>query len=351
MKYYLRRLLKECIIDLRLFTQSANKKITNQKRKIFILGTPTHGNLGDQAIAEAQLLFLKKYASEFQLLEYRDIDVFENIKEIKKAYKKGDIICFHGGGNFGDLYLTAQEQRDYIVKRIPQAKFVFFPQSSHFSTDKKGQQIKQLSEKVMYKKDIEFFSRESTTYKYINQNFSFNNYLIPDIVLSMKKDMMLERKYLTIAFRKDKEKYITEKELDNVIKVFSKYEYPVKNIDTHIGNDILIDNSNRKEVLNNFLTEIAQSKILVTDRLHGMIFGYITKTPTLVFNNNNHKINSSYTTWLEKVNYIEMISNNYDDFEIEYKIKKLMLVTPTYKSLDEYFEPLKSIFNGRNCNE
>ena len=40
--------------------------------------------------------------------------------------------------------------------------------------------------------------------------------------------------------------------------------------------------------------DFQKSELVITDRLHGMIFCYITKTPCIVMPNNNHKILMTY---------------------------------------------------------
>lgn len=55
------------------------------------------------------------------------------------------------------------------------------------------------------------------------------------------------------------------------------------------------------------------SQIVITDRLHGMIFAAITETPCVVFGNFNHKISESYK-WLKELKYISFC-NSIDELE------------------------------------
>ena len=38
---------------------------------------------------------------------------------------------------------------------------------------------------------------------------------------------------------------------------------------------------------------------MITDRLHGMIFAYITNTPCIAIDNSNGKVKNFYKTWFE----------------------------------------------------
>ncbi|MDN6852548.1 MAG: polysaccharide pyruvyl transferase family protein, partial [Tetragenococcus koreensis] len=63
--------------------------------------------------------------------------------------------------------------------------------------------------------------------------------------------------------------------------------------------------SERDWLLTLKLDQIKASEVVVTDRLHGMIFSAITQTPCLVFDNNYGKASAFYYNWLEDLDYIQ----------------------------------------------
>ena len=65
----------------------------------------------------------------------------------------------------------------------------------------------------------------------------------------------------------------------------------------------------REFELNKIWTAFKKSKVVVTDRLHGMIFCAITKTPCVAIDNSNHKISGVYDAWLKDIGYIKMIKD------------------------------------------
>src|SRR5690606_10737992 len=111
-----------------------------------------------------------------------------------------------------------------------------------------------------------------------------------------------------------------QKQLVN--SVIEKYS-EVKFLDTHIG-----DNNFSKEMgdveLDNILNSFKRSRVVITDRLHGMIFCAITKTPCVVLPNSNHKISGTYYNWLSDLEYIQFI----EDFEVG---TVLNLISDLYK--------------------
>ena len=62
-----------------------------------------------------------------------------------------------------------------------------------------------------------------------------------------------------------------------------------------------------------FLNRIASKELVVTDRLHCMIFCAITETPCIAFDNSNKKISGVYKAWLSNLHYISVVSNYQDD--------------------------------------
>ena len=63
----------------------------------------------------------------------------------------------------------------------------------------------------------------------------------------------------------------------------------------------------KKGTLEGKLVQMEQVCLVVTDRLHGMVFAAITATPCVVLDNYNHKIRETYK-WLEHLPYIRYVS-------------------------------------------
>lgn len=80
--------------------------------------------------------------------------------------------------------------------------------------------------------------------------------------------------------------------------------------------------------------------MVITDRLHGMIFCYITNTPCLVFQNNIYKVRETYE-WIKGNKNINLVSD-YVEEEIQsffkqtnFNIGKIQEVSNKYSSLRE----------------
>lgn len=136
--------------------------------------------------------------------------------------------------------------------------------------------------------------------------------MVPDIVLSLNKSKEdHKRKNILICLRNDAEKQINEQDEKNFLN-FLKTKY--KDIvfqDTHIGNRIIPYNE-RKNILTKMWNNFLSAKIVITDRLHGLIFSIITGTPCIAVDNSNNKIRETYNTWLkenENIYFFNEINN------------------------------------------
>ena len=78
-------------------------------------------------------------------------------------------------------------------------------------------------------------------------------------------------------------------------------KYIVKFTDTVVNKRININD--RNEELDKKFLEFKTSKLVITDRLHGMIFAAITGTPCLAFDNSSGKVKGVFE-WIKNINSI-----------------------------------------------
>lgn len=168
--------------------------------------------------------------------------------------------------------------------------------------------------------------------------------LVPDIVLSLGENEKenIARENILICLRDDKENFI---DINKKKECIEELEIKYKNVifqDTHIGKEN-VTLEKRSERLNDMLNQFRKSKIVITDRLHGMIFSVITNTPCIVFKNSNHKIEQTYKNWLKGTKNLFFMEECQKDniFKIIEKIDGKSLEHINFKVL--YEELKKSI--------
>lgn len=306
----------------------------HKKDNIYIFGIPTHTNIGDQAIAVATRAFINDQLPDKKIVEIPDFAVIKMAKHLKKIDKLEKLnIVFLGGGNMGDSWPQADVYKHAVYKTLPNAAFIQFPQSTSFKPE--GHNLS-LVVNDLKNTDSTVIAREMLSLEFMKNNFSDTNILFsPDIVLSLDmKNNTIERKYITTFLRKD-----SEKRNDELIPRVN--EYILKNYDDLRPSDTVISNfkgkiteQNREKVFLKKLREFQESKLIITDRLHRMIFAYITGTPSIVFDNSNHKVKYTYNNWLKKAGHIYFVEDNISIIDLENKVQQFLNHQKEYELFD-----------------
>lgn len=115
--------------------------------------------------------------------------------------------------------------------------------------------------------------------------------------------------------------------------------------DTHVGSRRLPLAEGLAQLKEIWLA-FALSKLVVTDRLHGMIFCVITGTPCLAIDSSNARVSRFYTAWLQDIGHVRLFPR-YDPVEFSESAESLMRPSPdlgTTRSLrSEVIHRLKSV--------
>lgn len=300
--------------------------LKSKDEKILWIQSPEHGNLGDQMISIATEKFLKEKYSSKQLIEI-SLEQYNDIKNIiVKTINKNDIVIIHGGGNFGNLYLPAEIQRRDIVSSFFENKIIMMPQTMTFTKDKNGSAEFKKSKEIYSKhKNLTILCRENRTYNLAIENFENNNIVLcPDIVNYLEdeyisKNLQEERKGVLFCLRNDKEKIFEKSRLDEIKKILKERNVDYKLSDTMIKGRVTRENRAIKTL--NLIKEMKESKLIITDRLHGMILSIITNTPVIVFNSYDGKVEESYKAWYMDYEYVFYCEN---ESNVKYFIEKAL---------------------------
>ncbi len=316
-------------------------QLKNEK-KLFVFGTPTHGNLGDQAIAYAQEKFLEKYFPNVTVIEIPDIHTVSYIRSAKAILHKEDIIFIHGGGNIGDLYLQVEEERREVIRSFPNNKIIQFPQSYTFTKEGGGKEVVK-SDKIYQrnKQNLTIVARETKSSQKFRDLFKENNHLlVPDIVLSLDERRESKRNGILLCLRNDVEGILSGQQQSSVITALKEKYSQVTVTDTVV--DYRVFQQNRYEELNKKWDEYRQSQVVITDRLHGMIFAAITGTPCIVFDNFNQKIQKTYFDWLQELDSIRFVDvlTNFNMTDIKEEVAKLIDHETKMFEVGDKYQPL-----------
>jgi pyruvyl transferase EpsO len=139
-------------------------------KPVHYVDIPMHGNIGDLLIMQGTLAFLKNRG-----IAPRTIAAYFNFKP--EWVKDGDVLLFHGGGNFGDLYPGPQQLRERAVRARPDSRIIILPQSIQFNSER----VYDASCKLLSAhRDLHIFVRDKRSYD-LARPMSPHVYLAPDM--------------------------------------------------------------------------------------------------------------------------------------------------------------------------
>ena len=280
------------------------KKCKNE-RKIILMGTPRYGNLGDQAIIVSEIKYIEDNFRKFKFIEVSLDDYYEHVEFIKKYINNKDIIMLHGGGNFGDEYLFEETVRRNVIDNFPNNKIILFPQTIYFKESEKGKKELEVSKNIYNNhNNLTLVAREKISYEKMKKEFNKCNVILtPDIVLYLnEEDYEHNRDGALCCLRSDLESKLTKYQKEFINKELRDKFKKVCITDTVINKNV--NQEERNEFLRNKFNEFKMSELVITDRIHGMIFAAITGTPCIALSNYNYKVKGTYE-WIKDLGYIK----------------------------------------------
>lgn len=298
----------------------------NKKQKVVVALAADYGNLGDVAITYAQTKYLQTQYPDAEVIDFPISKTFTGMKALKSIIKPNDIITIVGGGNTTDMYDDIEFCRQFVIKQFPQNKIISFPQTICFTETAHGKRALKKAVKVYSKhKNLTLSAREENSYNTYLELFKKNKIeFCPDIVLSLdESDESNKRDYITMCLRSDKEKRISDDVQKEILNELTK-KYEIRYQDTHIDKNHMSVAVREKE-LDKIWLDFKKSKLVITDRLHGMIFCAITKTPCIAIDNSTRKVSGVYNKWLKNFSMIKLAEDLSSDYLIKL-IEELMEV-------------------------
>lgn len=319
--------------------------------RIYLIGTPCHGNLGDQAIAEAESQLLREIDAEY-VKEITFADFKEHYLCLKMYTTEHDVFLLHGGGNMGIEYLWEEKLRRKVIASFPNNRIVLLPQTISYEDSDIGKAELENSQSIYSTHlDLHICAREKYSYEIMKDAYPQNDVLlVPDIALYLdRRRLQTVRQGILLCFRQDVERIISPEQMREITEYCQRYTEEISATDTVIGVPVPI--AERVYRLNEKWEEISSAELVITDRLHGMIFCAITGTPCIALSNYNHKVKGVYE-WIKDLEYIQYL----DDYrEIPAHIPRLIAMKDcTYNAerLRPYFTQIEALLvNGKRTGD
>lgn len=313
------------------------------RKKIILLPTPEHTNIGDSALVVAEMKLFEDYY-EGKCVEVTKEEYRRFKKVVLWCTRKKDYIAIQAGGNMGNVWQLEEDCRRDIIKSFGENNIISLPQTIYYENSEKGQESLKESVEIYSKhKNLILVAREKYSYE-IMKNVYINNKVIltPDLGLYlMYNGRTLKRSGIALCLRNDVEKSLSEADRDKIVDFMENKNYWF----TDMYSKEQPTKSNRKRIVNEKLIEFAGAELVITDRLHGMIFAAITETPCVVMSNNHHKVKGVYE-WIKNLDYVEFVENV---DEVPEAMKRVMSVRDRHYSnerLKPYFQQIIKEING-----
>lgn len=295
--------------DMRHKAYLYKKYFSFHKNHIFIIGEPRHGNIGDSAIAEAERKFiLDTFKGDCRISDVFMDDYGYDYEMWDKLIQKKDIICLHGGGNLGDLWYDEELFREGVIERFPNNRIIMFPQTMMFQSEENLERARRV---YNGHKKLTMVARDQITYESMKKAFDkCDIVLTPDIVLSFGNLFKVydsdHRNNIGLCMRNDVERALDDDSMKVLYEYLDKkgYEYDLFDM----VDDVSITIENRLELIRKKLKRISGYKLIITDRLHAMVFCSLTGTPCIVFGNNHHKVSGCYE-WIKNLKHIQLVGS------------------------------------------
>lgn len=316
--------------------------------KVMLIGTPLHRNLGDHLIAVAE----KKMLEDMYHHDIVEIPTSVYLKYrnyLKNKINRNVKIYISGGGWMGSLWPQAEYRMQDMIRCFSKNSIVVLPQTVYYEMElQKAQDI--LRDAIeTYKQCTRLILcfRDQYSFDFAKKYFQFNNtkiLLAPDIALyheCIQKNN--NQKGIACCLRNDREKMV-----DNNIFEWTK-EYCAQNDKLLVVTDTMtkykIPYFLRNKKVSNKINYLSQYELVITDRLHGMIFSHIANTKCLVINNKTNKVKGVFELWLNRTNNIIFCDLDINKEMFINNVEKILMVDKI-KNKDEYiYDEFKKLKN------
>ena len=293
-------------------------------RKAVLLQSPLHGNLGDQAIYKAEAEMLNRLKVSF--CDFPWTCGIEN--ECAAVTPSGKLVLLHGGGYLGQLWPGEESRFRETLKAFRRNRIIVFPQTIFFDMEsEEGRECLEESKRIYEgHPDLTVFVRERFSFQFMRKYMpKVHVEMVPDMAMILSCSFDNKKRHgAMICLRKDREKTVSEEDREKLLSFVNAKYQRIFVTDTVLPDNFSIDQ--RESALTKKLAEFASVKLVVTDRLHGMIFAAITETPCIVVNSRSYKIRGSFE-WLKDLGYIRFMEK---PEEIPALMQELEKMKPQY---------------------
>ncbi len=303
--------MKDLLFPLRVLHGKLNEWKENQyplykqrirnPKAVYLVFTPEHGNLGDHAIAKAETSWLNSLGVSYIEVTGKTLEQWNRLQCLNVMNRR--TILIHGGGYLGSIWPKSEALLRRIIVNNPQSRILLLPNTIYYEQDAEGQRDMAESVKIYNEhKHLKLYARERVSYDVMKDLYR-DVALAPDMVLRLDRcESGVQRNGCILCLRSDREKTRSLQEESAVVaQVTQLFGNSVSRRDMLVHDSIPV--SDRDAALEKQFDAFRHAELVVTDRLHGMIFCAITGTPCIIINSKSPKVLGCYE-WIKDLPYI-----------------------------------------------
>ncbi|MBJ7687768.1 hypothetical protein HAU32_02010 [Weissella confusa] len=305
---------------------------------VFYLGMPEHGDLGDHAVAYATEIFLQKNLPEHQIVKVPSEALSDALPLIQRIIQPEHLVLMHGGGIVGDRHLPEENLRREIVSYLKDQPIIQLPQSMFFTNPAEQEASKRtynVAERMV------MLAREEKALQDLTQLLLCPAMLIPDMVLYLSGRLAASRKprhgamIMMHATGNDYRRTVQNDIRELLNELFSH----VVEADFLNAKQRHLSGQKRDVALRECWRKISGYEVLVTDEIHGLLFGLITKTPTVAVAEPSGMLAAIFEAWCTAVPWISLWSPA--DGPLDVAVVDVMKVEASAVDYSRQFAPLE----------
>ena len=287
--------IKRNVLDTTRFYNSIYSVQNSSKQRIFLIGTSEHPNIGDAAIDIGELKFINEFFPDHVIVELTDRNFEKYYYKMAYHIRDTDLIFLHGGGNIGDRYMQHQNIRHRVIQDFPRNHIIILPQTIYFEETEVGKRELEHTKQIYSShKDLTLFTRGMQSLAFAKEHFpTVRAECMLDSALLINVKFDLKREGILVCLRDlEDESGLYSDQYEEILEIVKKYDKNyMKTNNVYNGEfDRAIYSEIRENIVYDELKKFAAHKVIVTDRLHGLIFSVITKTPCVLLRSYNQKI-------------------------------------------------------------
>lgn len=284
-----------------------------QRKKAIMLATAEHQNIGDSAITLAEQQLLSSQFPDYYQVEISTYEFARKEAYLHAIVNPQDILFLNGGGNIGDVYPEEEQFHQTIVEQFPNNRIVVFPQTISFR-HLDGKTLRDSQRAYNGHRDLTMYLRGRESLEFARTYFpNVKSVLMPDVVHLLQTEYTFPRSGALMCIREDGESSLDEAQREMlcslVKKMFQNVEHTTNIHPENVTRDI------RGLVVRQELMRFAKHQVVITDRLHGMIFSVITGTPCVVLSSFNQKIREYYEAFLKGTDGVVFLGDDLSGVE------------------------------------